>query len=353
VPPDVTEADAQVSGRRDDFPAMSLESSRLRLRVQVVAAGVWVTYLFAVALAVWIAATWGRPHRDVLIALVLVAVGGAFVVSRLPAEKIVRSRSREAFFLSWSVLDITVICLLAYVDGGVTSPITLALFLTQVFAALSYPLVSMIAVAAASLVGVAVLGAVGGGSLEHPQADPAYVAMFLVCLALTGVLCVWQSRLAGRQRDELSELSRTDPLTGCLNRRGFAERLEAELQRAGRESGCVSVVQLDLNDFKAVNDRFGHAAGDELLRWVASTLKALLRGSDATGRLGGDEFALLLPGVDAAEARAIADRTVAALAERIGAAAGVACHPVDGSDGDALHRHADADLYAAKAHLRS
>ena len=68
-----------------------------------------------------------------------------------------------------------------------------------------------------------------------------------------------------------------------------------------------------------------------------------------TGRLGGDEFALLLSGVSTAEARVIADRTVATLAERVGSAAGVACHPADGRDEDALHRHADADLYAAKA----
>ena len=57
--------------------------------------------------------------------------------------------------------------------------------------------------------------------------------MFLVSMALTGVLCMWQSRLSERQREELAELSRTDPLTGCLNRRGFTERLDAELGRAG------------------------------------------------------------------------------------------------------------------------
>jgi diguanylate cyclase (GGDEF)-like protein len=332
---------------------MGLESSRLRLRVQVITAGVWVTYLFAIALAVWLAATWNRPHREILTVLIACALAGAFVVSRLPADKIVRSRYREAFFLSWSLLDISIIVVLAYFDGGVTSPIALALFLTQVFAALSYPLMSMIAVAAASLCGIAVLGVVGGAGAEHFDADPVYMAMFLVCLALTGVLCVWQSRLTERQREELAELSRTDPLTGCLNRRGFTERLDAELQRAERDGGEVALIQLDLNGFKAVNDRHGHAAGDELLRWVGSTLQALLRASDATGRLGGDEFALLLPGVSGAEARVIADRTVAALAERVGSAAGIAVHPADGLDGDALHRHADADLYAAKAHMRS
>ena len=147
--------------------------------------------------------------------------------------------------------------------------------------------------------------------------------------------------------------SRTDPLTGCLNRRGFSERFDAELARADREGGEVALIQLDLNGFKSVNDGHGHAAGDELLRWVGSTLKGLLRGSDATGRLGGDEFALLLPGLAAGEAHAVADRTVAALAERIGATAGVACHPADGETGDELHRHADAELYRRKASTRA
>jgi diguanylate cyclase (GGDEF)-like protein len=326
---------------------MGLESSRVRLRVQVIAAGVRVTYLFAAAVAVWIAATWSRPYREQIAALIVIAAAGGFVVSRLPAETIVRSRYREAFFLAWSFVDIAIICLLAYFDGGVTSPTTLALFLTQVFAALSYPLGSMIAVAVTSLAGVAVLGTVGGATPSHLQADPAYMAMFLVCLGLTGLMCVWQARLTDRQREELAELSRTDPLTGCLNRRGFSERLEMELQQGGE----VALIQLDLNGFKEVNDRHGHAAGDELLRWVGSTLQALLRGSDVTGRLGGDEFALLLSGVSAAEARVIADRTVAALAERVGSAVGVACYPADGADEDALHRHADADLYAAKARV--
>jgi diguanylate cyclase (GGDEF)-like protein len=332
---------------------MGLESSRLRLRVQVIGVGIWVQYLVAASLAVWTAATWSRPYREPIAAIIGVAVLGAFVISRLPAEKIVRGPYREAFFLAWSLLDITMVCLLGYFDGGVTSPSMLSLFLTLVFAALSYPLASMITVAVGSVVGVVVLALIGGALPSHMQVDPVYVVMFVVCLGITGVLCVWQSRLTAAQRDELAELSRTDPLTGCLNRRGFAERLDAELQRAERDETEVALIQLDLNGFKAVNDRFGHAAGDDLLRWVGSTMQALLRGSDATGRLGGDEFALLLPGVSAAEARVIADRTVAALAERVGSEAGVAVFPADGHDGDSLHRHADADLYAAKAHLRS
>jgi diguanylate cyclase (GGDEF)-like protein len=332
---------------------MGLDSSRLRLRAQIVTAGVWVSYMLCAALAGWAVATWDRPHRRLTLVLVCIAVASAFVVSRLPAEQIVRGRYREAFFLTWSLLDIALICTLAYLDVGITSPATLMLFLTLVFAALSYPLASMIVVVAASVSGVAVLGVVGGLSPATSRPDAAYVGMFLVCMAMTGMLCMWQARLGERQRDELAELSRTDPLTGCLNRRGFAERLDAELARARREGTEVALVQLDLNGFKEVNDEFGHAAGDELLRWVGSTMQGLLRGSDATGRLGGDEFALLLPGVPIGEARLVAERTVAALAERVGSAAGVACHPADGADGDELLRHADSDLYAAKAQYRA
>jgi diguanylate cyclase (GGDEF)-like protein len=323
---------------------MCLDSSRLRLRVQVIGAGVWVTYLLCLALAGWLVVTWDRPYRVPIAALVAAGVLGAFVVSRLPAEQIVRSRYREAFFVTWSVVDVAIICLIAYLDGGITSPAALMLFLTLVFAATSYPLGSMVVVVVASVTGVALLGLLGGATEQSFQADPAYVWVFLVSMALSGVLCMWQSRLGERHREELAELSRTDPLTGCLNRRGFAERLDDELAR-----GAVALIQLDLNDFKSVNDRHGHAAGDELLRWVGSTLKGLLRSSDVTGRLGGDEFALLLPGLDAGEARAVADRTVAALAERIGAAVGVACHPADGATGDELHRHADAELYSHKS----
>jgi diguanylate cyclase (GGDEF)-like protein len=332
---------------------MGSDSSRLRLRVQIVTAGVWVTFMISAALAAWAVSTWDRPHRAVTLVLVGIAAAGGLVVSLLPAETIVRSRFREAFFLVWSLLDVALICTLAYLDVGITSPATLMLFLTLVFAALSYPLGSMIVVVAASVTGVAVLGAVGGVSPPTGHPDAAYIGMFLVCMALTGMLCVWQARLGERQRDELAELSRTDPLTGCLNRRGFAERLDAELARAVREGTEVALVQLDLNGFKEVNDRFGHAAGDELLRWVGATIQGLLRGSDATGRLGGDEFAMLLPGVPVDEARAVADRTVAALAERVGSVAGVACHPADGGDGDELLRQADSDLYAAKAQYRA
>ena len=90
-------------------------------------------------------------------------------------------------------------------------------------------------------------------------------------------------------------LARTDPLTGAANNRSFGERANLELNRARRSNRPLTVAYVDVDRFKAVNDRFGHSAGDRLLRTITTTIRANLRNSDMVARLGGDEFALLLP----------------------------------------------------------
>ncbi|MEM1031291.1 MAG: GGDEF domain-containing protein [Myxococcota bacterium] len=109
------------------------------------------------------------------------------------------------------------------------------------------------------------------------------------------------------------QLAYRDTLTGLHNRRSFDERLEAEWARARRYGGDVSLVLVDLNDFKAINDRAGHAKGDEVLRFVAQILSTSARTCDVAFRFGGDEFALLLPDTDADGAEALMDRVVARL----------------------------------------
>lgn len=121
---------------------------------------------------------------------------------------------------------------------------------------------------------------------------------------------------------ELELRSRTDPLTGMLNRRSFDESLEAQLAYARRYKRGGALLVIDLDRFKQINDEFGHAAGDEALRLVSRVLAENLRGTDVVGRdegglvarLGGDEFALLLPETDDAGAEAVGERLVAALA---------------------------------------
>lgn len=147
-------------------------------------------------------------------------------------------------------------------------------------------------------------------------------------------------------------LAARDPLTGLLNRRELHEHLSREIERSRRDGGGFSLVLLDLDGFKLVNDTRGHSAGDDVLRRVAEALEQSKRGSEVAFRMGGDEFALLLSDThDEAGAIASAERACAALAEaegRVKASYGVARWPQDGADDDAVLAAADVRLYAMK-----
>jgi diguanylate cyclase (GGDEF)-like protein len=150
----------------------------------------------------------------------------------------------------------------------------------------------------------------------------------------------------GRER-RLAELATKDGLTGAWNRRRLAEELEW-LSRGG---GTGSLLVLDLDGFKGVNDALGHAAGDELLRRVATAVQGCVRRADVVARLGGDEFAVLLTGATPAEASLVADKIRSAvgavwpLGVRGGVSIGISPAGVGG--GDALGR-ADRAMYAEK-----
>ena len=149
----------------------------------------------------------------------------------------------------------------------------------------------------------------------------------------------------------------TDELTGLVNRRRFLAALEAEIVRATRLGGALSVVLADLDDFKRVNDRFGHPAGDVVLLAFAELIRAHVREVDVAGRLGGEEFSILLPETDLLGAAAGAERLRYALAERplelegrtleVTASFGVA-QLAPGQSADELLQAADTALYRAK-----
>jgi diguanylate cyclase (GGDEF)-like protein len=149
-----------------------------------------------------------------------------------------------------------------------------------------------------------------------------------------------------------------DSLTGLANRRSLEESLRSELARAARFADTVCVVLADLDDFKQVNDRYGHAAGDEVLKAFAVALHKTVRESDVAGRWGGEEFALVLPGTDAAGGARLAERARAAIEARnvkmpngdlcsVTASFGVAAYPESRELGEILAA-ADSALYAAK-----
>lgn len=160
-----------------------------------------------------------------------------------------------------------------------------------------------------------------------------------------------------RQAEQMMELERsavTDPLTGLGNREGFERVVRQELARARRYEHHLNLVMLDLNNFKSVNDRFGHAAGDAALRQVAEALKSSKRDTDSVFRWGGDEFVLILPEVRPEAARSAMQRLVKMVSGidvqglKLGASVGLASYPTDGLDAESLLHRADGRMYEGK-----
>jgi diguanylate cyclase (GGDEF)-like protein len=157
--------------------------------------------------------------------------------------------------------------------------------------------------------------------------------------------------------DHLEALALTDPLTGLLNHRAFKERLEQELRRAERELYSVAVVALDVDNFKEINDRWGHAAGDEGLRVLARALRSHLRPHDVCGRVGGDEFCLAIVRSTAEEAEQVLDRLgdhiaqleVGPAGQRLTISAGIAEFPRHSLSREELMHLADGAMYWAKS----
>ncbi len=167
-----------------------------------------------------------------------------------------------------------------------------------------------------------------------------------------------------RRETELLEMAATDILTGLPNRRHFVAQLEQESARILRDKGrCASVLMLDADHFKMINDTFGHAAGDDVLRHLATLMQNKLRKVDTVGRIGGEEFALILPGAALPAAEAFAERlrqyvaaTPVPQADRtipLTVSIGVAGMSADDANADEVLTRADRALYRAKGSGRN
>ena len=163
---------------------------------------------------------------------------------------------------------------------------------------------------------------------------------------------------------ELEELATRDPLTGLLNRRELSRLLEEELERAKRYQRTLAILWIDFDHFKDINDTYGHAAGDSVLKAVSGLLLDSVRSVDSVGRFGGEEFVIVLPEMDVAEADELADRLrlkVASVPQPLGdgktvpltISVGIAVYPSHGLTAAALCAAADKAMYRAKERGRN
>ena len=158
--------------------------------------------------------------------------------------------------------------------------------------------------------------------------------------------------------EQLSHRAQHDNLTGLVNRISLYERLDIELAQTAHEGAGLSLIYLDLDGFKNINDDYGHDAGDAVLREVARRIRGSIRRTDIAARLGGDEFVVLLPGVNSREESVQVGKLIldalsrpivfGELALETGSSLGVAVYPMDGTDAEVLLKFADQDMYRQK-----
>jgi diguanylate cyclase (GGDEF)-like protein len=298
----------------------------------------------------------GHPHVDRGTLLMLSfgsAVGTASVwwIGPLMA----RHRRHATFFVMWTATIVALILLGTALDGGERSPIAVLLFLPMLYAALAYRPIIVLVLGAAEVVGYAIVSYTDGTAPATP-----YEALMVGTLTLTVLMSAQSARNREEQARELHALAvrleaeaTRDGLTDCLNRRGFDVAIDAEVSRAIRYGRPVSLLLMDVDHLKTLNDTRGHAGGDAALQQVAAALNRAGRPNDIAARFGGDEFALLVPETGIAGALQLAERIHAALraaTETMGVTISIGAATISSeiTTVDELLRAADSALYTAK-----
>jgi diguanylate cyclase (GGDEF)-like protein len=282
----------------------------------------------------------------------LVAVAGVFVLvihDVLPSGAL-----RPIKAIVQAVVAVTFAALLVFLTGGFQSPFFFTFPLVVGGAAL------VVAPSAAFALALAAAGAyLAAAGLS--SGDPNAFQVVTTAVNLTGMfLLTYIASAVGREqhraRDAALRMSALDSLTGLYNRPFLFAATAHEIARSERSGRAFCLVMLDLDDLKDINDRFGHHAGDAVLRVVADTLRASIRRIDVAARYGGDEFVALLPETDptggwvvAEKIRlAMGDRAIPGLALKPTISLGVVAYPADGRSADTLLVSADRAMYIAK-----
>jgi diguanylate cyclase (GGDEF)-like protein len=292
------------------------------------------------------------------LSILVLAYGVGSVTGMIPWDR----ASMRSLALG-TVFTIPIVGLAIYLSGGSISYVEPLLFCSLLYAALFFPpqwawplSIELVLVAGAPL-----LYEDGATATAFPS---RYLALAAAFLALTGVMVSLKQRLVGAEARQ-REIANIDPLTGVANRRAFDSALRREVAarvdaRAGRrldDDEPFALLVFDLDDFKAINDDYGHPVGDAVLRRTARRAERVLRSTDLLARIGGDEFAVIAPGSHGDGAIRMGDSLAAAISTREPAdgaptphaSLGVAVFPEDGQSFEALMRRADQRLLRTKS----
>ena len=314
-----------------------------------------MAFLFLAAVAVFVAVTDAFPANTVAIELLL-AAGILFVVfmqDLLPAS--VLGRARYWIEAGAAILFMAV---LTGLSGGLSSPFLPGFFLIVAGASLAIDGLAPILLAVLAGLSYGLVGVLVAGPGAIMPTTLAWLGFNVVALALLAYLATVAGREQRYARDAAIRLSRFDPLTGLYNRSFFFSVMDREIRRAVRIGRGFSLLMLDLDDLKPVNDTFGHQYGDRLLRAVTDVVQRSVRGTDIAARYGGDEFVVMLPDTDPSGAFVVAEKLRSDVANlalradertvRTSVSIGLVAYGEDGTSIETLMASVDAAMYEAK-----
>jgi len=310
-----------------------------------------VSWAFLMAVAVFAAASgiWASALPTIVIVIAITGFATLVLQDVLP-----RTAVRRLGGPLQGILALAFVAGLVVLTGGFESPFTFGFPLIVGAGAL---LVSpRVALALAVLATAAYVGAGFVVDQSPPTASLIQMGVNLTGVYLLAYVGASVGREQRRARDAAIRLSTIDSLTGLYNRTYFFSALEREIARGDRSGRAFCLVMLDLDDLKAVNDRFGHIAGDQVLRAVSDIVRSGVRKIDVAARYGGDEFVALLPETDPTGGWVLAEKVRLMVAEQglpgvdpgPTVSVGVVSYPADGRSADALLVSADRAMYASK-----
>jgi diguanylate cyclase (GGDEF)-like protein len=307
-----------------------------------------------VVVAGYLALTPKGPHRPILWAVtglwLLLALVGMFMVP------IVATKPWCATFsVTWTALSAFGVAIVAWLDTGIESPLLILLFLPLIYGTLMFTPRAAATCSVATLTSVTLVAVTDSDWTSSSGQVMLLFAALAGASALTVIAAINRTHIEQHEAQlqaVLADMAATDELTGCAVRRVLEQRIEEEIARSVRSRNPLSLLMIDVDHFKSVNDNFGHVVGDHVLASVGGVLQRVGRAFDLVSRIGGDEFAVLLPDTGVPAAVEVAERIrrelPAAVEVPITLSIGIGGLDLSKPTGENLRDNADFALYQVK-----